>query len=210
MTKNTIVYSIDDNPQSAKTLYINLTNKCTNNCIFCIRACTDEIKGKNLWLQDENISLKDFKEQIKEFNNFKEIVFCGYGEPFVKLDLLKEISKYLKENYNVKIRVNTNGHGNFINKKNIIPELQGLVDELSVSLNSSNETQYNEITQTKVKNAYKEVKDFIKKSIEGGIITIVSVVDEHPDYKLDLVECEKIANELKTKLKIRKWLNNGY
>src|SRR5574344_1785408 len=134
---DTYVYSIEEDTCCPDTLYVNLTNKCTNNCVFCIRKCTDEIKGKSLWLKDKSISLDKIVEQFEKFKTPKEIVFCGYGEPLLELNLLIDFAKYIKENYNIKIRINTNGHANFIYKKNVINDLKGIVDEISISLNAS-------------------------------------------------------------------------
>ena len=111
---DTYVYSItQENPE---TIYINLTNKCTNNCVFCIRRNEHAIKGDDLWLSNENITFDMVKSQLEKFTNFKEVVFCGYGEPTIKLDLLKEVAKYLKSKFSgIRIRINTNGQGNLIN-----------------------------------------------------------------------------------------------
>ena len=127
---NTLVYELYGK------IYINLTNRCTNECIFCLRQDKDDVCGQTLWLEDENFTAKDVIEQLEKFNISSEVIFCGYGEPLLKLDILKEVATYIKTNYpNVKIRVNTNGHANFVYKKNVVPELKGLVDEFSVSLN---------------------------------------------------------------------------
>lgn len=206
---DTYVYSIEDDAESSKTLYVNLTNKCSNACVFCIRTTVDEIKGKNMWLENENFSANDVIQQFSNFNTPEEVVFCGYGEPLMKLELLKEIAKYLKSK-NIYVRVNTNGIGNFVNKKDVLPELKGLVDEFSVSLNAPTKEQYNEISRPKFENAFDEMLEFAKKSVENGFKTTMSVVDEYPDYSLDLVACKKIVDEIGANFKIRKWLNNGY
>ncbi len=206
---DTYVYSIEDDAESSKTLYVNLTNKCSNACVFCIRTTVDEIKGKNMWLKNENFSANDVIQQFSNFIPPEEVVFCGYGEPLMKLELLKEVAKYLKSK-NIYVRVNTNGIGNFVNKKDVLPELKGLVDEFSVSLNAPTKEQYNEISRPKFENAFDEMLEFAKKSVENGFKTTMSVVDEYPDYSLDLVACKKIVDEIGANFKIRKWLNNGY
>ncbi len=195
-------------------IYINLTNKCTNECTFCIRTLKDDVCGANLWLKDENISAQDVINDIKTLKKDEnEIIFCGYGEPTIKLEILKEVAKFVKENYQgVKVRLNTNGHANFIYKRNILPELKGLVDEISVSLNASNEELYRELTKPTLAcdNVLEEVKDFIGKSVEAGIPTVVSVVSGYKDYDIDLKACEKIAHDLGATFKVREWLENGY
>jgi len=195
-------------------IYINLTNKCTNECIFCIRTLKDDVCGANLWLKNDNVTAEEVVKGIKELKKDEtEIVFCGYGEPTLKLDILKEVAKFIKDTYkNVKVRLNTNGHANFVYKRNIVPELVGLVDEISVSLNACDEVLYKELTQPNIKtdNPLEEVKDFIKKSSEAGIFTVASVVNGYKDYDINLAECEKITKELGAKFRVREWLEQGY
>jgi len=195
-------------------IYINLTNKCTNECLFCIRTLTDDVCGTNLWLQNDNVTAQEVIKQIKILKKDEtDIVFCGYGEPTLKLDVLKEVSKFIKEHYpNVKVRINTNGHANVVYKRNIIPELIGLVDEISVSLNASSEALYRELTQPNLicENILEAVENFIKKSVEAGIPTTASVVSGYKDYDIDVNACEKIAHNLGAKFRVREWLEQGY
>lgn len=195
-------------------IYINLTNKCTNECVFCIRTLKDDVCGANLWLKNDSVSAEEVIKQLAVLKKDEnEIVFCGYGEPTLKLDVLKEVAKYIKENYkNVKIRLNTNGHANFIYKRNIIPELVGLIDSISVSLNAPEEELYRELTQPNLacENILDEVKDFIKKSVEAGIDTTASVVSGYKDYDINLQKCEQIAVDAGAKFRVREWLKEGY
>ena len=97
---NILVYELDGK------IYINLTNKCTNDCIFCLRNDKDDVKGQELWLDSEDFGAKDVIEQLDKFELSSEVIFCGYGEPLLKLDVLKEVARYIKENYpNVKISI---------------------------------------------------------------------------------------------------------
>lgn len=195
-------------------IYINLTNKCTNECIFCIRTLKDDVCGKNLWLKNDNVTADAVINQLKKLvKDEKEIIFCGYGEPTLKLEVLKEVAAFIKNNYeDVKIRLNTNGHANVVYKRNILPELKGLIDEISVSLNASDENLYKELAQPNLvcANVLSEVKDFIKQSVDAGIPTVASVVSGYKDYKIDLDECEKISKTLGAKFRVREWLDNGY
>jgi TatD family-associated radical SAM protein len=208
MEEQNLVYLLDGK------IYINLTNKCTNECVFCIRALKDDVCGTNLWLKNDIVTTQEVINQLKALKKDEtEIVFCGYGEPTLKLDILKEVAKFIKKNYkDIKIRVNTNGHANFVYKRNIIPELVGLVDEISVSLNASNEELYKELTKPTLicNNVLCEVKDFIKKSVEAGIETTASVVSGYKDYDINLKECEKITKDLGAKFRVREWLEEGY
>lgn len=202
---NILVYELD------KKIYINLTNRCTNECIFCLRQDKDDVCGQELWLDSEDFTSEDVIEQLKKFNLSSEVIFCGYGEPMLKFEVLRQVAKYIRETYpEIKIRVNTNGHANFIYKKNVVPELVGLVDEFSVSLNASNSEEYDELSQPKFENAYEEVKKFIKCSADAGIETVASIVDGYKGRRLDVEKCREIAESLGAKLRVREWIVNGY
>lgn len=202
---NILVYELD------KKIYINLTNRCTNECIFCLRQDKDDVCGQELWLDSEDFTSEDVIEQLKKFNLSSEVIFCGYGEPMLKFEVLRQVAKYIKGTYpEIKIRVNTNGHANFIYKKNVVPELVGLVDEFSVSLNASNSEEYDELSQPKFENAYEEVKKFIKCSADAGIETVASIVDGYKGRRLDVEKCREIAESLGAKLRVREWIVNGY
>lgn len=222
---NTLVYLLDGK------IYINLTNLCTNDCIFCLRKDKDDVCGQALWLDDENSTAQDVIEQfvkkLKSLNVDKfdttfqlhnsstikplEVIFCGYGEPMLKFDNLKAVAQYIKTTYpETKIRVNTNGHANFVHKRNVVPELKGLVDEFSVSLNGATKEEYNELSQPKFNEAYEEVKKFIKTCADEEISVVASVVEGYKGRHLDLETCEKIATGLGAKFRVREWIPAGY
>ena len=205
----TLVYSIDKNP-NPETLYINLTNACTNDCVFCLRSQKDDVCGAEMW-HDDKYSLEDIISQFKSFKTPKNVVFCGYGEPFLKKDMMKSFAEYLRKNYpNIKIRVNTNGHANAIYKYNVAEEFKDLLDEASVSLNSDNAQQYNEICNPKIENAYEEVKKFIKACSNAGIEVSASIVTGFDNRDINVENCEKIANSLGAKFRNREFITNGY
>lgn len=207
MSDNNLVYILDDK------IYINLTNMCTNDCIFCLRRDKDDVCGQDMWLKTELNTLEDVIEQLEKYADKidKGVTFCGYGEPTMKFPLLKQVAEYIKNNYpNTYIKVNTNGHGNAINKKNILLELKGLVDEFSISLNAHNEELYKKLSQPKIENAYDAMKDFALKASNEGFKTTLSVVSGYKDYDLDLALCEETAKKLKAHFRNREWIENGY
>lgn len=208
---NVLVYELDGK------IYINLTNKCTNDCIFCLRKDKDDVKGQTLWLDDENCTAQDVIAQFEEIlrlkpdTNNSEVIFCGYGEPLLKLDVLKEVAKYIKEKYpQTKIRINTNGHANYVYKRDIVPELKGLIDTISVSLNGESSSEYDELSQPVFEGAYDEVKKFIKSCADNGFETVASVVEGYKGRHLNLNKCEQIATDLGAKFRVREWIKNGY
>lgn len=205
---NVLVYTLDGK------IYINLTNRCTNECIFCLRNDKSDVKGQELWLDNENSTAQDVINQFEKIylaTPSEEIIFCGYGEPMLKIDELKEVAKYIKTKLpKSKIRVNTNGHANFVYKRNVVPELKGLVDEFSVSLNGATKEEYNELSQPKFDEAYEEVKKFIKACADEKISVVASVVEGYKGRHLDLKKCEQIAKDLGAKFRVREWIVNGY
>ncbi|DAB11985.1 TPA: radical SAM protein [Candidatus Gastranaerophilales bacterium HUM_16] len=207
----TLVYSIN-NEEHPETVYVNLTNSCTNSCIFCLRNQKDDVCGAEMW-HDDNYTLEDIIEQFNKFLPYvKTTVFCGYGEPFLRREMMKEFCKYLRKNYpKIKIRVNTNGHANAIYKTNVAEEFKGLIDAVSVSLNASCEKDYDEICKPKIKNAYEEVKKFIKACSDAGIEVTASVVTGFDKiHYVNVEECEKIASSLGAKFRNREFITNGY
>jgi TatD DNase family protein len=207
MSDYNLVYLLDGK------VYINLTNSCTNNCVFCIRAIKDDVVGTNLFLNTENVKAEDVISQLESIKNklSSEIIFCGYGEPMLKLEVLKEVAKYIKDNYpNTIIRVNTNGHANIVYKRNVLPELKGLVDKFSVSLNGENEEVYNTVSVPAIDGAYTAVKEFIKEAVKEGFDTTATIVTGYKNYKIDMPKCIEITKELGAKFRERPWIENGY
>lgn len=207
MSGNNLVYILDGK------IYINLTNMCSNDCIFCLRQQKDDVDGTDMWLESEKITADEVIAQLKPHEDKlpRGVTFCGYGEPTMKFSILKEVAQYIKTNYSdVKIKVNTNGHGNFINKKDILPELSGLVDEFSISLNAQNEELYNILSQPKVQDGYNIMLEFAKRAVELGFKTTLSVVSGYKDYDVNLSECEKIAESIGADFRNREFIPNGY
>ena len=156
MPEAEIAYKIRD------SLYLNVTNRCTSKCTFCVKFHTDFVKGHNLRLEHEPAE-EELKNAIGDPTKYNEIVFCGYGEPLLRLDVVKSVASWVKGKGG-KVRINTNGHGNLIHKRNILPELQGLVDSISISLDAQDEETYNRICRPAFKNAFNEVVNFIKEA----------------------------------------------
>ena len=184
------------------SLYLNITNRCTNECFFCTRISDPWVQGYNLRLEGEP-SAEDIIKEIGDPKVYDEVVFCGYGEPTLRLNIIKEVSKKIKE-LGGKIRLNTNGHGNLINKRNILPELKGIIDNISISLNAEDNEKYNKICHPIFKNGtYEAVKEFIreaKKYIPEVVATIVDVPE------VDEEKCKEIAEkELGVKFRERRY-----
>jgi TatD DNase family protein len=130
------------------------------------------------------------------------VVFCGFGEPLIRLDLVKEIAKGLKSR-GMTVRIDTNGHGNLIHKRNILPELKGLVDSMSISLNAENEEKYFNICHPSFgKETYLKVIEFIKEAKKYIPEVNVSVVGLPG---VDIEKCKSIARELGAGFRLREY-----
>lgn len=191
-----ITYAIGD------SLYLNVTNRCTNRCAFCIRDTTGGI-GTDLWLEREptveeicaDIDAQDMKE-------YREVVFCGYGEPFERTDTCLAVARHIKEKYGVRVRVNTNGHGSRLAGRDITPELAGLFDAVSVSLNQKDAQAYQALCQCAFgEEGFDEMLDFTARCRQYVPEVTMSVVDViSPE---DIEACRAIADGLGVQFRVR-------
>jgi len=180
-------------------LYINQTNVCTNSCVFCIRRGNPGLGGYNLWLEEEPRAEDILKELGKE-KIPGEVVFCGFGEPMVRLQRLLKVARGLKER-NIRVRVNTNGHSDLIHGFNTAPSLEGLVDAINVSLNAQDGETYRRLCNPLFGDrAYPALLDFARKAKYYVPEVILSVVD-YPG--VDVTACRKIAEEMGAIFRLR-------
>jgi len=127
------------------------------------------------------------------------------------LEELKQIAKYIKEKYpHIKTRINTNGQGNLIHKRNIVPELKENIDSISISFNGETKEVYDAISLPKIENAYDGMKDFIKECVKYGIETTATIVTGYKNYEVNLDSCKQQIEALGAKFRERPWLDNGY
>lgn len=183
---------------------MNLTNRCTNRCSFCVRQMTDGLGGAdNLWLEKEPSVEEVMKELERQWAyEYEELIFCGYGEPSIRLNDVLEISRRVKDKADIKIRMNTNGLADRIHGKRTAPMLEGLIDRVSVSLNEADAESYNELCLPEfgvssfdsILAYIKDVKSFVQE-------TTVSVVGCIPADHIE--RCRQIASELGVGFKVR-------
>ncbi len=185
-----------------KKLYLNITNRCTNKCSFCIRNQGPGVGGYNLWL-DEEPTNKEVIEAIGDPSEYEEVVFCGYGEPLLRIHTVLEVAKYVK-GFNVPVRIDTNGQANLAHEENIVPELKGLVDTISISLNAENSVKYDQICESEFgEEAFGALLEFTrecKKYIPNVILSVVEIPE------IDIEKCKAIAEELGVQLRVRAYI----
>lgn len=194
-----IAYQIRD------SLYLNITNRCTNSCRFCAKFKDFNVKGHQLRL-DHEPDFTEVKAAIGDPASYKEVVFCGYGEPLLRLDLVIEISSWLKP-LGIKIRINTDGQANLVHGRNILPELSGLVDSVSVSLNAADAQTYQHWCQSRFgEESYQALQDFLKQSLEY-IPEVVATAVTLPG--IDMSACRKVARALGVEFREREYNEVG-
>ena len=195
----TITYTYGGN------LYVNMTNKCSNNCIFCIRNNNNGVYGSDsLWLEREP-SKEEVRDDILKYDLsvFKQLVFCGYGEPTERIYDLIWVAAEIKKIYNIKVRINTNGHANLINKEDVTPLFNNVIDVVSVSLNAVSAVEYEKICNPEFGiESYNGMLDFTKKVKDFVGEVFLSVVrGTIPDDDIPL--CQTIAENAGVKFRIR-------
>ncbi len=197
----TILYKVHNN------LYINLTNRCSSACTFCLRQTRDHMEDSDsLWLEHEP-SVEEVKEAFKQVDvsSFDEIVFCGFGEPTERFDTLIEVARFIKENYNKPIRINTNGQGDLINNRRIAPDMKGLIDTISISLNTPTADKYHAIVRSQFGDkAFDAMLAFAKDAKDYVPSVILSTVDTTLT-KEEEAECQAICDRLGVTYRIRPW-----
>lgn len=197
----TISYEVGDG------LYLNITNKCPCNCTFCIRNNGDGAYGSDpLWLEHQ----PDAEEVIenlrsRDLDSYKEIVFCGYGEPTCELEILKTVAAYIRPVTKTPIRVNTNGLSDLINKRSTAAEFKGIADTVSISLNASTSEEYNKVTRPSFKDAdcFAEMLGFagrVKEYVPNVMLTVVDIIGEE-----EIKRSQAIADSVGIKLRVRKY-----
>jgi TatD family-associated radical SAM protein len=188
-------------------LYLNVTNRCSNNCYFCFRKFKTGIKEFNLKLENEPTADEVQKKlrKVIDKKSWNEVVFCGFGEPLERFDLVLEVIRWLKKNYQKTIRIDTNGQGNLLNNgKDVAQELKDAgINKVSVSLNASNKATYNKVCKPMFEDAYEKILEFIINSVEAGIQTEVTAVTI-PEVNLSKVKV--LAERMGAKFSVRQYI----
>jgi len=188
-----VAYKIRD------SLYLNITNRCTSACRFCISRRTDRIAGYNLRLKREP-GVEEILGAVEAYGDYGEIVFCGFGEPTLRLDTLIPVATALKKK-GKRIRVDTNGHGSLFHGEDITRRLKGIVDAFSVSLNAADPVSYRKICAPDLDgDAFAAVVDFIRSAASGGFSVGVTAVDAPG---VDIKKCRSLAEGLGAAFRIR-------
>lgn len=190
-------------------VYLNITNKCPCKCEFCIRNTTDSVgEANNLWFEHEP-SLEEIIAAIDafDFTDCTEVVFCGYGEPTMALDNLIAVSRYIREHYGLKLRLNTNGLGDLIHKRSIAKDICEAVDCVSISLNMPDAESYTAIVHPAYgEKSFDAMLTFAKdchQYLEDVRFTVVDVIGEE-----NVKKSQELADSLGIPLRVRVYSPN--
>lgn len=201
----TILYPLDGG------LYVNVTNKCPCKCTFCIRSHSDRIlESDSLWFKGgAEPTAAQIEEEFKktDLSKYREIVFCGYGEPLCALDTVLEVLKFLKTYTSLPIRINTNGLSDLVNnRRDTALLLKGLADTVSVSLNAPDSDSYDEVTKTIYpKRAFPAMLAFAETAKRAGIKVIFTVVDVISKEQID--RCRALSEKMGIELRVREYID---
>ncbi|MGB9698088.1 MAG: TatD family hydrolase [Thermodesulfobacteriota bacterium] len=182
------------------SLYLNLTNRCSNRCTFCAKNKSFIVKGHDLQLEREP-DAQELIAAVGDPQKYQEIVFCGFGEPLLRLDTVKMVAAELKKK-GARIRIDTDGQANLVYGRNILPELKGLVDAISISLNAESAEKYHRLCRSPFgEEGYRGILEFIRQA-KKVIPEVIATVIDMPG--VDVPACRKIAEEeLGVKFKVR-------
>jgi radical SAM enzyme (TIGR04100 family) len=189
----------------SKGIYVNITNRCPCSCTFCIRNHKDHVfESDTLWL-DREPTVQEICDSLDTWNleEYEEIVFCGFGEPTMRLYDLLEVARYVKSKGNIKIRLNTNGLADLIWNKSTASELKGLIDTVSVSLNATNKEDYLKVVRPKFGiESFDAMLKFTKECTEYVPYVIMTVVDV-VTTKEEQEACRKICESVGAIFRVR-------
>lgn len=193
---NIYVYTIGNK------IYINLTNRCSNNCDFCIRHDHDGMNNQKLWIDDEPTPEEVIEQLPLDLDNYdEEIVFCGFGEPTYNIDTLDEVASYL-HCLDKKTRINTNGQANLIHKQDVTDLIVTSCDTINVSLNECTAAKYQQHCKSIFgEKAFDELLNFAKLCKQRGGNVVFSVVDSIG--ATDVKACQKLADKMGIPLRVR-------
>ena len=198
--------SLRRQPAGKRSMYVNLTNRCTCACTFCLRQLKDMAENTSLWLKQEpTVAEVETALQAAPWEFVSEVVFCGFGEPTMRLAELTELLRWVRAQHpSVHTRVNTNGLSDLAYGRDTAPDFGGgLLDTISVSLNASNAERYLELTRSKFGiGSFAAMLDFAvhcKAYVPEVVLTVV----DHVEDDGEIAACQKICEERGLRLRVR-------
>ena len=197
--------SLREQPEGARNIYVNLTNRCNCACTFCLRNMKEMAEEHTLWLKQEP-TVAEVEKELKAlpWDKIAEVVFCGFGEPTLRLDALVELLHFVKENYpEHPTRLNTNGLSELEYGHETASAFRGILDTVSISLNAATAEGYYELTRAKYgAESYEGLLTFAehcKAYVPHVVLTIV----DHVTSPEDIEKCRVICKSRGLALRVR-------
>lgn len=186
-------------------LYVNLTNRCNCDCVFCLRGKKNMAADSSLWLEREP-TVDEVKTAFDTapWHVVKEVVFCGFGEPTIRLAELTELLAYVKKiRPNMPTRLNTNGLGELYHGREIAADFANILDTASISLNAATAEKYFKLTRAaygiKSFDAMLTFAEHMKAFVPHVVLTVV----DHVTPPEEIAACRKICDERGLTLRVR-------
>lgn len=197
--------SLKLDPSTPRGLYVNLTNRCNCDCVFCLRQKKSMARESSLWLEHEP-TVDEVKAELDAapWSIVTELVFCGFGEPTIRLAELVELLTYAKKiRPNLPTRLNTNGLGELYHGREIAADFANILDTASISLNAATAEKYFKLTRAtyglKSFDAMLTFAEHMKNFVPHVVLTVVDKVTP-PE---EIAVCQKICDERGLKLRVR-------
>lgn len=201
--KDTYLYVLDGN------LYVNLTNKCSNGCDFCVRNERDSYYGYNLWLKNGDPTAEKViaAANAMDLSKYKEAVFCGFGEPTYKVNEMLALCDFFHAK-GMSTRLNTNGQGNLINKRDIVPDLKGKIDFVNISLNFSCAEKYQPVCRSQYgASGFDAMLEFARQCRRNDVACRFSIVDCIGEAEVEA--CKRLAESMHVPLYVRSYITDS-
>jgi radical SAM enzyme (TIGR04100 family) len=187
-------------------IYVNLTNRCPCACTFCLRQNGPGVYGSDsLWLEREP-TVEEICASLEswDLSSFDEVVFCGYGEPTERLEDLLAVARWLREHYDIPIRINTNGLSDLIAGKPTAGKLAGLIDTVSISLNTPDPEEYLSLVRPKFgPGAFEAMLNFARECVQCVPRVVMTVVGEPVTSPEKQERCRALCADLGATLRVR-------
>ena len=201
----TVKESLALHPEGKRGFYVNLTNQCTCACTFCLRSLKEMAEGHSLWLKKEP-SVEEVWAELSAlpWDKAEEIVFCGFGEPTMRLEVLTALLRRIRDGHpGVRTRLNTNGLSDLHFGRNTAPDFDGLLDTISISLNASNAERYLELTRSRFGLPSFDAMLAFAERAKAYVPDVVLTVVDHVEDDGEIARCRKICEERGLRLRVR-------
>ena len=197
--------SLREQPEGKRAVYVNITNDCNCDCVFCLRSIKEMARESSLWIEHDP-SLPEIVEELERlpWQYVREVVCCGFGEPLIRLDTVLSVLRWVKEHHpDMPTRVNTNGLGELEHGYVFADQFAGLLDTVSISLNASNAERYLALTRSRFGiSSYEAMLTFAEHCrpyVPNVVLTVVEKVEDAEEIAL----CRRICAERGLTLRVR-------